>query len=92
MIAAPTTREKEWLPGSWRKWEYGPLSLVGSVVVCPQCHGAMSVGGGVPFGSGHTIDEVGTVSPSVVCPYPPCTWHVFIRLTNWPNAVTGVVQ
>ena len=33
--------------------------------------------------TGHTIAPDGSVSPSVVCPYPPCTFHQMVRLDGW---------
>lgn len=32
---------------------------------------------------GHDIAADGTVHPSIVCPFPPCTWHVWGRLLEW---------
>jgi len=31
----------------------------------------------------HTIADDGTVTPSVVCPYDGCDWHVHVRLEGW---------
>ena len=67
----------------WFQWLFGPSSTPGAVVVCPECGCAMSIGGGVTFGSVHDIDVDGTVSPSVVC--YNCSWHVFVRLVGWPS-------
>lgn len=41
---------------------------------------------------GHDIAEDGTVTPSVVCPHAPCTWHVFVRLGDWATAKTDVYE
>ena len=43
---------------------------------CPECGRVASL-------SDHTIDAAGNVSPSVVCPYQGCTWHVFVKLEGW---------
>jgi hypothetical protein len=32
---------------------------------------------------GHTISSDGTVAPSIVCPYKPCTWHIWGKLLDW---------
>jgi hypothetical protein len=72
-----------WIPGTWTRWLFGPTLRVGVAVVCPECGRGMSIGGGQPFGSVHTITGDGTVSPSVVC--PACSWHTFIRLDRWPG-------
>jgi hypothetical protein len=29
------------------------------------------------------VADDGTVSPSYVCPFPPCTFHLFVRLDGW---------
>jgi hypothetical protein len=80
---------KDWIPGTWRKWLFGPTNAVGSVVICPSCTKGMSVGGNQPFGSCHTIDGDGTIHPSVVCPH--CAWHVMARLIGWSSSVNGQV-
>lgn len=49
----------------------------------------MSIGGGAPFGSCHTIAADGTVSPSVVCHF--CSWHTCIRLRGWPTLASGEI-
>ncbi len=69
--------------GVWSPFVYGPERRQGAVVVCPDCGGGMSVGGGNVFGSSHAIAGDGTVTPSVVCPYAGCSWHVFVRLEGW---------
>lgn len=47
---------------------------------CPTCGQSATLRH--PNG-GHTIAADGTVTPSVVCPYPPCTWHEWVRLGDW---------
>lgn len=37
---------------------------------------------------GHAVSEDGSVSPSVVCPYAPCAWHEFVRLSGWALKAT----
>jgi hypothetical protein len=32
----------------------------------------------------HTVADDGTVSPSLVCPFAPCTFHEFVKLEGWP--------
>ncbi len=32
---------------------------------------------------GHDIAADGLVTPSIVCPYKPCSWHVWGRLLGW---------
>lgn len=31
----------------------------------------------------HKIADDGTVTPSDVCPFPPCTFHRWIKLEGW---------
>jgi len=33
----------------------------------------------------HTINEDGTVSPSLVCPYEGCEWHENVKLEGWQS-------
>lgn len=44
---------------------------------CPIC-GKVSM-----VGRNHTVLDDGTVSPSYVCPFPPCPFHEFVRLDAW---------
>ncbi len=32
---------------------------------------------------GHFIAPDGVVTPSIMCPYKPCPWHIWGRLLNW---------
>ena len=63
-------------PGSWFpvRRENGERS---AVLICPKC--------GRAAGLSHRIAGDGAVSPSVVCPYEPCDFHEFIRLTGWAD-------
>jgi hypothetical protein len=40
------------------------------------------------LGSNHTVSADGVVSPSDVCPFPPCTFHQFITLDDWRRPCT----
>ncbi len=48
-----------------------------AIVRCPEC-GRCST-----LGRNHEVLSDGEVTPSFVCPFPPCTWHVLIRLLDW---------
>ncbi len=48
-------------------------------VNCPNCDKLLMLCGTI-----HQIGPDGSVSPSIVCPYPPCGWHVFAKLAGWP--------
>ncbi len=65
---------------SWTQrgvWKGGRLDGKRTATVsCPECGRACSL-------SQHEIDAEGNVSPSVVCPYDDCDWHVWIRLEGW---------
>jgi hypothetical protein len=39
--------------------------------------------------SGHTIDDKGHVTPSLVCPYDECNWHEVVTLEGWNNGQDG---
>lgn len=49
---------------------------------CPGC-GKIAL-----VGANHTVADDGTVHPSDVCPYPPCTFHEFIKLDDWARPAT----
>jgi hypothetical protein len=55
-----------------------------AIVCCPSC-GASSM-----VGRAHRVANNGEVSPSFVCPHPPCTFHEWITLADWPK--TGEVS
>jgi hypothetical protein len=46
-------------------------------ICCPDC-GKVSL-----VGRNHDVAAGGVASPSFVCLYLPCTWHVFVRLADW---------
>lgn len=61
-------------PGTWRGGTlYGKRT---AQLACPLCGLRASL-------SGHQIADDGTVTPSVVCPHAPCTFHEFIVLDGW---------
>jgi hypothetical protein len=46
------------------------------VVSCPVCGGIA----GLP----HKVDAAGNVTPSLVCPFPPCPMHLApVKLLDW---------
>lgn len=79
MISVPylPLSERKKAPGWWPT----PQDNRGSRSVwfrCPNGHvGTLWV---------HEIAPDGTVSPSVACPNPECSFHDSIRLENWPAA------
>lgn len=46
-----------------------------AIVACGNGH-AMSI-------AGHTINQAGLVTPSLVCPVEGCGWHVWGKLEGW---------
>lgn len=72
-------------PGEWKPlWDHGKWS---ATVGCPQCKE-----GGTLLG--HSVDEAGRVTPSVVCPTqfvecPNCNFHVMAILNGWPELLAG---
>lgn len=60
--------------------EYRRVILDGNTtgrVACPVC-------GGIGSLDDHEIDEQGNVTPSLVCPHPPCPFHANpVRLLEW---------
>lgn len=51
-------------------------------ICCPGC-GKVGL-----LGSNHTVATDGTVTPSDVCPFPPCVFHDFIALDDWNRPST----
>lgn len=60
--------------GTW--WKTGELVSI-KCALCGRCATLRSSQGG------HAIAADGTASPSVVCPYDACSWHVFVKLVDW---------
>lgn len=92
MVELAYNPEKEPVKGTWKlvdvwhpegeeikyqdKWIY---------TCCPDC-------GHEAFLNAHSVDAEGNAHPSLVCPYPPCTWHVFVKLAGWKEATGGAVK
>lgn len=49
-------------------------------LICPDCGKSSTLW--CPVG-GHGIAEDGTIDPSVVCPFEPCTFHEWVKLEGW---------
>lgn len=62
-----------------------PLSSIAhAFTCCPRCGLVATLAKRRPeHGRGHDVAADGAVSPSLVCPFPPCTWHVFVQLEDW---------
>lgn len=60
----------------------GKVNPFWAEVCCPGCGKVAMVG------HNHTVADDGTVSPSDVCPFPPCTFHEFIALDDWNRPST----
>lgn len=78
-------------PGTYRRvrdyWadhctKKGIANTYWAEICCPGC-GKVAL-----LGSNHTVTDDGTVQPSDVCPFPPCTFHEFIQLDDWARPST----
>jgi hypothetical protein len=49
---------------------------------CPDC-GRVAL-----LGSNHVVTAGGVVTPSDICPFPPCTFHKTIALDDWDRPST----
>jgi hypothetical protein len=49
------------------------------VIRCPEC-GKLAT-----LGDNHEVASDGSISPSLVCPFPPCTFHVSARFADWAD-------
>ena len=45
-------------------------------VTCPLCSGPMTL-------TAYVIETDGTVRPCLVCPYEPCRFREYVKLTDW---------
>lgn len=74
-------RSDGWAPGRWRRWKHpvfpGPVHHDTAGLQCPTCGRLFCL-------ANHAIAADGSVSPSVVCPHPGCSFHEFVRLLGWP--------
>lgn len=60
----------------------GILNTHWAELCCPDCGKVGSLG------SNHVVASNGTVSPSDVCPFSPCTFHEMIFLDGWNSPST----
>ena len=73
--AAPSLLKLSGLHG-WASYLHGPQRKHTVVLDCPSCGHLFCL-------PDHNINAVGSVSPSVVCPHPGCTFHEFVQLQGW---------
>jgi hypothetical protein len=64
-------------PGQYSKSRAPTRAHGWAIVCCPTC-GKLST-----VGINHEVSAAGVVHPSYVCPFPPCTFHLFISLAHW---------
>jgi hypothetical protein len=70
-------------PGTWQLIlvdELGDTPHWSAIVWCPECAKPLNC-------SNHTIASDGQISPSLGHPsgYPPCSWHEYPKLLEWPD-------
>jgi hypothetical protein len=68
----------------WNEW-FGPRGKPNPYWAELCCPGCGKVG---MLGDNHTVAASGIVTPSDVCPYPPCTYHEFVVLDDWDRPST----
>lgn len=71
----------------WDYWEEylrprGRPNTFWAELCCPGC-GKVAL-----LGSNHRVAAGGSVTPSDVCPFPPCTFHDFVSLDDWDRPST----
>ena len=54
----------------------------GLMLNCPDCGQTVSL-------ADHSVDPIGAVTPSVVCPQDGCGFHEYVRLVAWASGVAG---
>lgn len=67
----------EFPPGTWRAIKRDGVPSAN--LACPRC----GYRAGLGHGTNHEIAPDGTVSPSVVCDTPSCSFHEYIKLEGW---------
>jgi hypothetical protein len=79
VVLPENTTDDPWSsPGTYTRVT-STSGVASAIVVCPRC----KRGASLSHDGGHTIAVDGTVSPSLVCPYDGCDWHVYARLEGW---------
>lgn len=68
--------------GTYRTGKDKNTGYVYVTLCCPGC--------GLPASLNHAIDAQGNITPSLVCPYNPCTFHEFGKLDNWTHGCIDV--
>lgn len=68
--------ERRGEPGTWWPVVDARAERRTASIFCPECKRGAHLN--------HDIAADGTVTPSVVCPHPGCTWHVMVKLAGWP--------
>lgn len=77
----PTHRTAGLLPGHYAKSLDPRSDRCGwAILCCPGCKRLMTIG------RNHQVDASGRVSPSLVCPFAPCSFHEFVVLDAWADA------
>jgi len=65
-----------WIPaGTWEPITRADGSC-SAMVGCGECGKNQNL-------TGHTITADGSVTPSLQCSFPPCPWHVYVKLEGW---------
>lgn len=70
-------RDNELKPGTWKP-VYVDMKRTAKLA-CPGCGNAAVLD--------HEIAPDGTVTPSVECPFEPCTFHDDVKLLGWVEVV-----
>lgn len=63
--------------GRWQRGSTGNEKT--ALISCPTCGNVSSL-------SQHTIDDLGRVTPSLMCPHGTCDFHDFVHLVGWSRS------
>ena len=71
-------------PLHWKACDPSTIMRFKAVLTCPSGHGLTL--------RTHRIESNGAVRPSVVCQFPGCQFHDFVRLRDWDLGRLGSIE
>lgn len=71
-------------PLHWKACDPSTIMRFKAVLTCPGGHGLTL--------RTHRIESNGAVRPSVICQFPGCQFHDFVRLRDWDLGQLGSIE
>lgn len=82
LLTIPRT-DRPGVRGSWRSKRRSGVTI--AVVCCPKCGREAEIDAEDPE-TGHTVNSLGHVAPSLRCPTDGCDFDANVRLEGWDGA------